>query len=307
MSANILAGWNGKIVSRRKGEMAGPCPFGGMADHDGFHVWPDDGNFFCRYDCRHICGGKPHPAGTIGWLDGRQPDARTRALLRRKIAAINEETRRELTQKAHEYRKTLYGPEGEKVRMYIAQRGISERVAARALLGAKNHTGLWLAVPYLHSGTVWGIKLRNLLPGEPRYTMEPGSSAANLYVPLPEMVKAARVVAVCEGVLDALMLCSFGIPAAAPESGGGSIPEPEVLKFHLRSKRVVFISDRDKPGREYAQRWAENLSAAGVGCVVVEPPDGKDIGETYQIAASGSTPAAARAYILALWRGWIKK
>jgi len=308
ITADVMHTWRGKKVSSKGGgQYAGPCPVGGAADHDGFGFWPTRGNFYCRYGCRHICGGQPHPSGgTVGWVVGWNGEVQPgRARIARPEIPL--QAQREMHRLAMEYHHALSVPPEEyrdlarRAMEFLTGRGIRPEVALGARLGLKNSSGHWLSIPVgLGAGMCYGIKYRNLDPCDKgdRYRMEGGSSASTLYT--NALFKPAKVVAVVEGVLDTLALQSAGIPAVAPASGAAGWNDSFPLLF--RGKRVVVVADNDEPGLQYGTAVVGSLETAGIPTIMATVPTGKDVGE---FAAQFSDWRERTQALRALWESWL--
>ncbi|MFN3763383.1 MAG: toprim domain-containing protein, partial [Anaerolineae bacterium] len=233
--------------------MAGPCPFGGQASRDGFGLFPE-GNFYCRHECRHICGGQPHPlGGTVGWLVKKDDARRDAPVIHLPLPRPSPPP--EMGALAERYAAAL--PLHQEAVRYLERRGIGLRTAAAAGIGYDPERRR-IAIPIRRGDRVVAIKYRYLAAKEVRYCMEAGSIAAGGYTPFPLMVVRSPALVVVEGVLDALMLLGWGVPATSPIAGAARITD--VAKI-ARGKRIVLIlRDADDAGDEAARRLGETLS-----------------------------------------------
>ena len=91
------------------------------------------------------------------------------------------------------------------------------------------------------------------------------------------MEKSWPWVVIVEGVLDVILMDQKGIPAVAP-FGGGGVWSPDWSKWFRKVKDILIVADNDDAGSRMAQKKQELLGRG----IIALPPEGKDIGESYQ-------------------------
>jgi len=262
---------HGKLVSRVKGEYAGPCPFTGLGE-DRFHIWENSNIWWCRYGACANCPGKPAKSGQGMWgtFD-------TAALPNAGTTPAPQQIPMQL---ALDYAHGL----DEQALDYLASRGIRADTARRFVLGRQQ---MRLTIPNIITvkgkSHCLGIKKRWLgTPPEDwisRYVMEPGSKGAALFNWNRLVQSKHRYALIVEGVLDTILLDQFGVPAVAP-FGGGGIWSADWGKWFSRVQSILVVADNDESGKgpELAERKVELL---GRGKVVLPPGGAKDVGEAY--------------------------
>ena len=263
----------GKLVSRHKGEYAGPCPFKGIGD-DRFHVWAGASNWYCRKECRD-CPGQSCPAGgRRGWFKGAE-------IVTFRVLPPPE---RPKMSRVWEYHRNLDG----QVLGYLASRGIRRDIASRFLVGKHGHR---LTIPCIvrnGHNVCYGIKKRWIGdPPEPwidRYTMEPGSQGKAIFNYDRLASQPWSYVVIVEGVLDCILLDQMGIPATAP-FGGGGVWDPKWARAYRRVRLPIVVADWDKPNGQGKRAGTvdaiRKLQSLGRGILVFPPGGHKDIGEAY--------------------------
>ena len=171
---------------------------------------------------------------------------------------------------------------------YLAERGISETIAARYRLGTivdphnghEAHKG-WLSIPYITAlGLCVGFKFRRLDDGKPKYGSPLGQKShlynvADLTLDIPTMV-------ICEGELDAVILSGVcNIPAVAVP--GVAAWKPHYSKLFTGYDTIYIVGDNDvkedgtNPGAEFARRVSSEI----INGQIVQLPPGMDINELY--------------------------
>lgn len=180
----------------------------------------------------------------------------------------------------------------------LDERGISEEVAARYMLGTvtdpmnghEMHNG-WLSIPYITAmGHCVGFKFRRLDDGKPKYG-SPTGQKAHLYN-VSDITLLSRHIVVCEGELDAVVTSGvLGIPAVGVP--GVQAWKPHFHKLFNGYDNVIVVGDNDikddgtNPGAEFAKRVANEV----MNSTIVTLPPGMDINDYY--LAHGADAARA--------------
>jgi DNA primase len=170
----------------------------------------------------------------------------------------------------------------------LAERGISEEVAARFQLGTitepmnghESYEG-WISIPYITaSGSCVGFKFRRTDEGKPKYG-SPTGQKSHLYNVCDITIDSPRVV-VCEGELDTVITSGvLGIPAVGVP--GVAAWKPHFPKLFAGYETIYVVGDNDvkedgsNPGAEFAKRVANEV----MNSVIVTLPAGMDINDYY--------------------------
>lgn len=170
----------------------------------------------------------------------------------------------------------------------LAERGISEEVAARFQLGTitepinghETYEG-WISIPYITaSGSCVGFKFRRTDDAKPKYG-SPLGQKSHLYNVCDITIDSPRVV-VCEGELDTVITSGvLGIPAVG-------VPGVAAWKSHFPKlftgyETIYVVGDNDvkedgsNPGAEFAKRVANEV----MNSTIVTLPPGMDINDYY--------------------------
>ncbi len=180
----------------------------------------------------------------------------------------------------------------------LAERGISEAVAARFQLGTitdpinghEMYDG-WISIPYITAMNYCvGFKFRRLDDGKPKYG-SPLGQKAHLYNVTDVLVQSPHIV-VCEGELDTVITSGvLGIPAVG-------VPGVQAWKQHFAKlfngyDTVYVVGDNDvkddgsNPGAEFAKRVATEV----LNSQIVQLPPGMDINDYYLAHGADATKA----------------
>ena len=186
----------------------------------------------------------------------------------------------------------------EQALAYLAERGISEEVAARYSLGTitdpmnghDHHEG-WLSIPYITAmGMCVGFKFRRLDGGTPKYG-SPAGQKAHLYN-VPDILILSPRVVVCEGELDTVIVSGvLGIPAVGVP--GVSAWKDHFSKMFNGYDTIYIVGDNDvkedgsNPGAEFSKRVSQEV----LNGQIVQLPAGMDINEFYLKNGAESTRA----------------
>ena len=180
----------------------------------------------------------------------------------------------------------------------LAERGISEEVAARFHLGTvtdpinghEMYEG-WISIPYMTALDMCvGYKFRRLDDGKPKYG-SPTGQKAHLYNVTDTTILSPHIV-VCEGELDTVITSGvLGIPAVG-------VPGVQAWKSHYPKlftgyDTVFVVGDNDikedgsNPGAEFAKRVASEI----INSQIVQLPPGMDINDYYLAHGADATRA----------------
>lgn len=170
----------------------------------------------------------------------------------------------------------------------LEERGISEEVAARFMLGTitepmnghETYEG-WISIPYITaSGSCVGFKFRRTDEGKPKYG-SPVGQKSHLYN-VCDITLDSPYVVVCEGELDAVITSGvLGIPAVGVP--GVAAWKPHFPRLFTGYESVYVVGDNDvkedgsNPGAEFAKRVANEV----LNSQIVTLPPGMDINDYY--------------------------
>jgi DNA primase len=170
----------------------------------------------------------------------------------------------------------------------LAERGISEEVAARFHLGTitepinghEMYEG-WISIPYMTALDMCvGFKFRRLDDGKPKYS-SPTGQKAHLYNVSDTTILSPHIV-VCEGELDTVITSGvLGIPAVGIP--GVQAWKPHFTKLFTGYDTVFVVGDNDikedgtNPGAEFSKRVASEV----LNSQIVTLPPGMDINDYY--------------------------
>ena len=172
--------------------------------------------------------------------------------------------------------------------LVLAERGISEEVAALYMLGSvtdpmNGHemSDGWISIPYITAmNHCVGFKFRRLDDGKPKYG-SPTGQKAHLYNVVDCTILSKHIV-VCEGELDTVIVSGvLGIPAVGIP--GAQAWKPHFAKLLNGYDSVYIVGDNDvkedgsNPGAEFAKRVASEV----LNSVIVTLPPNMDINDYY--------------------------
>ena len=180
----------------------------------------------------------------------------------------------------------------------LAERGISEQVAARFQLGTvtepinghEMYDG-WISIPYITAGGgCVGFKFRRIDDGKPKYG-SPTGQKAHLYN-VSDVLPLSPYIVICEGELDAVITSGMlGIPAVGVP--GVQSWKPHFPKLFNGYDTVYVVGDNDvkedgsNPGAEFAKRVANEI----INSQIVTLPPGLDINDYYLAYGADATKA----------------
>lgn len=135
-------------------------------------------------------------------------------------------------------------------------------------------------------------------------------TAYHLYLPGPhrgvwnaEALQGSKEVILCEALIDAMTFWVHGFRNVTASYGVGGFTDDHLAAFQRHGiERVLIAYDRDEAGNAAAEKLAQKLGAAGIGCYRVLFPKGMDANE---YALKMSPPAKALGLLLrkAEWMG----
>jgi hypothetical protein len=178
------------------------------------------------------------------------------------------------------------------LRTYFHSRGISDRWIDNARLGwtaklRKSKTGdplmpRWSIPCYDTAGQLWAVQYRHRdagYVGRYKYMSETGGSNLRLFVPALYVLKALPYVVVTESPLDALTLCSHGIPAFAPFSGNNSsVAWRKEWSHWLPETVIVSVQADGGKGEEIGLARAKQIGRG----TLLKAAGGKDESDMYR-------------------------
>ena len=164
-------------------------------------------------------------------------------------------------------------------RWYWTQRGLTDETIDRFLLG---WDGRRYTIPAVYRGIPFGVKRRqsDVDDGIPaKYVSLTGSRVGIFNA---DTLWTAHEVVICEGEIDAMLLCQVGYNAVSSTGGAGTW-KPEWAKFFAGVQRITILYDNDAAGRNGALKVRATLARARIATY----PDGiKDAGELFATHAA---------------------
>lgn len=159
-------------------------------------------------------------------------------------------------------------------RWYWTQRGLSDDTIDRFLLGwdGKRYT-----IPAVYRGIPFGVKRRqsDVDDGIPAKYISLTGSRVGIFN--ADALWTAHDVVICEGEIDAMLLCQVGYNAVSSTGGAGTW-KPDWAKFFAGVRSIVILYDNDDAGRDGALKVRSTLARARIATY----PDGiKDAGELF--------------------------
>ena len=187
----------------------------------------------------------------------------------------------------------------------LAERGISEEVAARFQLGTitdpinghEMYQG-WISIPYITAmGHCVGFKFRRVDEGKPKYG-GPTGQKSHLYN-VSDITLARPYIVVTEGELDCIIVSGvLGIPSVGVP--GVQAWKPHFTKLFTGYDTVYVAGDNDipkinpldpdeeiNPGQQFSKRVASEI----LNSVIVTLPPGMDINDHYLAHGAEATRA----------------
>lgn len=151
---------------------------------------------------------------------------------------------------------------------FMFKRGLSETTIEKFLIGFDRARQAYTIPVFDRNGEL--LNVRYYRPNKhPRYQNTSGYGDVTLY-PWSILNEDHKGLVICEGELDALTLIQRGIPAISGTGGAGTWNEAWNLAF--KGLQVYICYDRDKRGRDGAQKVAHNLRKVAKSIRIVELP-----------------------------------
>ena len=159
-------------------------------------------------------------------------------------------------------------------RWYWTQRGLTHDTIGRFLLGwdGKRYT-----IPAIYRGIPFGVKRRqsDVDDGIPAKYISLTGSRVGIFN--ADALWTAHDVVICEGEIDAMLLCQVGYNAVSSTGGAGTW-KPEWAKLFAAVRSIIILYDNDAAGRDGALKVRATLARARIATY----PDGiKDAGELF--------------------------
>ena len=190
-----------------------------------------------------------------------------------------------LREVAHRYAQAI----SDEALLALAERGISEEVAARYSLGtvSEPHQGHeqyegWISIPYLTASDLCvGFKFRRLDMGLPKYG-SPMGQKTHLYNVTDILLDSPHVV-ICEGEFDAIIVSGvLGIPAVGVP--GVQAWKPWYPRL-MTGYDTIFVAgdndDRDDKEDNPGQLFSKRVAGEVPNSQIVQLPSGMDITDFY--------------------------
>jgi len=141
---------------------------------------------------------------------------------------------------------------GKTDRKYWYDRLITDATIDRFKLGF--YKG-WYTVPFFYGDQMVNIQKRR---DEPEKRIKAWYRGVRPVLFNRDIMNITSMVVMTEGLVDAILLNQYGIPAIS-KVGGSSTWNDEWLKFFDRQKRIYLVFDNDEAGRKGAIRFASKL------------------------------------------------
>lgn len=198
-------------------------------------------------------------AGTgLGSKPVAAPPTRPREPMRREAVGLPPETLGFVDDCA----KRLWAPEGDRARAYLLDRGLSETTIRAAKLGfnadecrlpENRYVARGITIPWLHQGKIHALNVRRANQ-EPKYLLVKGSRRG---VPFPASPTSGRVVVMCEGEFDALLLRQEAgdIVDAITVGSASDRASPEIVRCLLGAPSILVCTDCDEAGERAVRYW----------------------------------------------------
>lgn len=165
---------------------------------------------------------------------------------------------------------------------YLDQRGISEATARMYRLGYVHPEGVLcgdeqyvgrLAIPFITTGGVVGIRYRTLDGGEPKYLTRTGDESTLFSV--TSLLDDTNTIVITEGEIDAMTLNQMAVSAVGV-SGAKAFKRHYRLLFQDYD-RVLIACDGDSAGKEFGRHVMDQIQ----GSFMVSMPEGEDVNSVY--------------------------
>lgn len=170
------------------------------------------------------------------------------------------------------------------VREWLIARGITEQTMEAFKIGEQTPNGKTIALfPYIRDGQLVNVKYRDIAD---KRGMRQEKDAEPCLFGWHLIDPKARVIAICEGEIDAMTLHQAGIPALSVNAGAGNFQWLESDWERLeRFSEVLVAFDADEAGEKGAKEAIRRLGADR--CKRMVFPGHKDANEYLQAGACG--------------------
>lgn len=295
-----------RVASTNGGEWAGPCPFCGGEDR--FRVWPNHPDGKGRWWCRR-CG---QSGDAVDYLRARDGLAYREAMERLGLTGGQPVSRQTVATRQRETgtlpadpagptwdpkaaeripatcKATLWEDRGERARSWLARRGLREETLRAWRIGynpADRRIGSLfvprgIVIPCFVDGALWYLKVRRPVPPLPgaKYQQVKGGGKRALFG--LDHLDGKRVVVICEGEFDALLLRQeAGDLVDVVALGSATVrPSPRFLAYLLGASHWLVATDRDNAGEKGGAWWGDFSARVRR----VRPLQGKDLTDFYQ-------------------------
>jgi 5S rRNA maturation endonuclease (ribonuclease M5)/archaellum biogenesis ATPase FlaH len=182
-------------------------------------------------------------------------------------------------------------PLPDDIKDWLYSRKLKEETISRFKLMALKDEGTgkrFLGIPLFNErGEVinWKIRRDHINEDEtlPKYKFLLPQNKVNVF-PLSLIDLDKEEIFVCEGELDAILLCQEGYNVITSTTGGNSIAKnEELINIVKKFKKVYLLPDNDDTGKKWSFELKERLSKLPIEIVEIKLPDGiKDVTELYQ-------------------------
>lgn len=160
-------------------------------------------------------------------------------------------------------------------REYWKSRGLTEQIVREFFLG---FDGQRYTIPFLYRYQVLGIKRRQSHIDDgvsAKYTQAKGSVVGLFNA---DILWTAKEVIICEGEIDAMLLCQHGFPAVSSTGGAGTW-KAKWTQLFSQVQSIYIIYDNDEAGLSGALKIRSQIRRAKLLWL---PKDVKDVGEFFQ-------------------------
>jgi len=160
-------------------------------------------------------------------------------------------------------------PPSQEVIDYASKRGLTPETLTKFKIGVN---GLFMTIPVIENDVLKAVKMRRIIPGNPRFISIEGSVQGLFNY---DAVKYTRdPVLFVKGEIPVMLLDQYGFLACAP-TAGESIWDDEWKKILIFSPKRIVVGDNDLVGIENAYKRADLLKAE----LRFPPKEYKDIDE----------------------------
>lgn len=137
-------------------------------------------------------------------------------------------------------------------RAYWYRRGLVDSTIDRFQLGWYNG---WYTVPIFLDGQLKNFQMRR---DEPVKVMNPWYKNVPPHLFNADIMKFTDRIVITEGLVDAILLSQFGIPAVS-KNAGNMVWNDGWFKYFIKQKQIFYVADHDKAGYIGAKIVANKL------------------------------------------------